>query len=489
MKTVLCLAPLLLFLSAALGQNELDGLRGAETHTYGTARFMGLGGAMGALGGDASVFSTNPAGFGIYRKSEVTMSMGYFSTRAQTNLNGNDLTTRQNNLGLNNLMLVLNDQKNTSSGVISSTWGLGYNRMANFYSVTNFNDPNPQSSLLDPWQDRLDAAAGPFADELAFDVTPAYEAFLLDAFEQNGTFFHANELHEGSMNKIIERTGSLAEWGGFYSANINNRFYLGGSVNIVRLNYSEKSTYNESDFDGAEFSPLREWEFNEDLNITGTAFKLKLGAIYRVNDNLRLGLAYHTPSYISVNDNYETDVQSVFEPENPGDATEEYASFSPGGPLNYMQKQPGRAQASAGIILGKRGIIGLEYEYVNYSNIKFRDDLARIDFSDLNTDIEEIFGATHNVRAGLELRFENYFARGGYRFNQSPYSSEIDISRNIHTYSVGAGYRKSSFFIDAAYSLMRVDEVEEFLFSPAYINPATVRMQSGVFVLTGGFRW
>lgn len=444
---------------------------------------------MGALGGDASVFSTNPAGFGVYRKSEITMSLGYFNTRTQANLNNNDVVTRQNNLGLNNLMLVINDQKNTTSGVISSTWGLGYNRLANFSSNTTFRDPNPSSSLLDPWQDRLDASGDPFARAFDYDVSLGYETFLLNTVKIDDTYLHANEFLEGTMHKEIARSGSLAEWGAFYSANINNRFYLGGSINIVRLNYTENSTYREDGFDDVEFSYLREWEFNEELRISGSAFKLKLGGIYRVNDNLRLGLAYHTPSYITVQDNYETDARSVFEPENPGDEPVERSFFSPDGPLSYMQKQPGRAIASAGIILGKRGVIGLEYEYVNYSNIKFRDDLGRIEFNDLNLDIEEIFGATHNLRAGLELRFENYFARTGYRFMQNPYSSELDISQNAHTVSIGGGYRKASFFLDAAYSLTFMEEFPQFIYDPTYINPGLVNRQSGMFVLTAGFRW
>ncbi len=467
----------------------MDGLRGAQNHTYGTARFTGMGGAMGALGGDASVYSTNPAGFGIYRKSELTLSLGYFNTRTQTTLNQNEVATRQNNLGLNNIMLVINDQKNTTSGVLSTTWGLGYNRMANFSSNTTFRDPNPNSTLLDPWQDRLDQTGDPFARSFEFDVTPAYNAFLLDTYQENDRYFHANENVEGTMHKEITRSGSLAEWGGFYSANINNRFYLGGAVNIVRLNYTENSTYREDEFEDAEFSTLREWEFNEELRISGTAFKLKLGGIYRVNDNLRFGLAYHTPSFITVQDNYETDVRSVFEPENPGDEPMEEVSFSPEGPLSYMQKQPGRAIASAGIILGKRAIIGLEYEYVNYSNIEFRDNAGNINFDDLNLDIEEILGATHNVRTGFELRFENYFARTGYQFRQNPYSSELEISQNAHTFSIGGGYRKASFFLDAAYSLTFIDEYPQFIYDPLYINPGLINRQKGLFVVTAGIRW
>jgi hypothetical protein len=43
----------------------------------GTARYVGMGGAMEALGADISTINTNPAGIGLFRKSQIAVSGGF----------------------------------------------------------------------------------------------------------------------------------------------------------------------------------------------------------------------------------------------------------------------------------------------------------------------------------------------------------------------------------------------------------------------------
>ena len=57
-------------------QNELDALRYSNTGTGGTARSYAMANAFGALGADLSAFHINPAGLGLYRKSEVSIGLG-----------------------------------------------------------------------------------------------------------------------------------------------------------------------------------------------------------------------------------------------------------------------------------------------------------------------------------------------------------------------------------------------------------------------------
>ena len=48
----------------------------ANEDLNGTARFVGMGGALSALGADMSVMSTNPAGIGLFRSSDVSVTAG-----------------------------------------------------------------------------------------------------------------------------------------------------------------------------------------------------------------------------------------------------------------------------------------------------------------------------------------------------------------------------------------------------------------------------
>ena len=66
MKRYLLIA-LLGFPLGAMAQSPIDAYQLSQQDMKGTARFMSMGGAFGALGGDLSTLSQNPAGIGVYR--------------------------------------------------------------------------------------------------------------------------------------------------------------------------------------------------------------------------------------------------------------------------------------------------------------------------------------------------------------------------------------------------------------------------------------
>ena len=74
----------LLSLSAATlwAQQEMDAYRYSPMDLNGTARSIGMGGAFGALGGDMSAMSHNPAGIAVYRSSELQTTLALTRTDA-----------------------------------------------------------------------------------------------------------------------------------------------------------------------------------------------------------------------------------------------------------------------------------------------------------------------------------------------------------------------------------------------------------------------
>ena len=72
-------------------QNAYDAEHLLGNDLNGTARFVGMGGAMGALGGDISVMGTNPAGIGIFRSNDVSVSLGFNKTGTESTFNGANL--------------------------------------------------------------------------------------------------------------------------------------------------------------------------------------------------------------------------------------------------------------------------------------------------------------------------------------------------------------------------------------------------------------
>lgn len=498
MKYVFILPFLLLSTGIIYSQNEQDALRMSRPDYLGTARFIGMGGAMGALGGDASVMSTNPGGLAIFRRSELSLSPGYLINSSVSDFGGDPTASGKNNLALSNLTYVINGDINANSGILGITGAFGYNRTANHFNRQVHRDENPNSSLLDPLQDRLDDSGDPFAPEFAYDVTPTYEAWLLDRFQNDEQYFHANELHEGVQEKEVTRMGSNADYTGALSVNLNNRFFVGISGVISRFRYTENSVYREDEFPSdAEFTDLREWEFEEELDIRGTALMAKIGGVYKGNDMIRLGAAWHTPSRLVLKETFETEVYALFAPEDNNGELEEYTIQVPepededDNNYSYRLRRPGRAILSAGFILGKRGLISVEYEYANYTGMEFSEsDGGSSSFSETNEGMNQILQSTHNLRAGGELRFDNYFLRGGFRFDQNPYiEEEAQTSEETLTYSFGAGYREAKFYFDIAWRWRRMTGQNAFVYDPLYVSTAGVKQNSHAVVLTGGWRW
>ena len=75
-KKYFMLAALGLMAAPALAQETYQDTKLAENQLTGTARYVGMGGAMEALGADISTISSNPAGIGLFHKGQISVSAG-----------------------------------------------------------------------------------------------------------------------------------------------------------------------------------------------------------------------------------------------------------------------------------------------------------------------------------------------------------------------------------------------------------------------------
>ncbi|MBT8196517.1 MAG: hypothetical protein KJO64_08810, partial [Bacteroidia bacterium] len=154
MKNILFLSMLVacFFLPNNLSaQNDADALRLSNIQFGSTARSISLAGAMGALGADFSTFSKNPAGIGIYRKSEFTFSPLITSRTAKSEYLGNSNELSQTPFGIGNAGLVYAAPLQGGSLWKSINYGFGYNRLNTFKQEFGGDGANKTSSLLDGW--------------------------------------------------------------------------------------------------------------------------------------------------------------------------------------------------------------------------------------------------------------------------------------------------------------------------------------------------
>jgi hypothetical protein len=435
-------------------QTDIDALRYSQTSIAGTARFTAMGGAFGALGGDFSSLSYNPAGIAIDRKSEFTFSPSFYFANTKSDFLGGSFSENRFNFNIPNVGFVyartFNEDKATWKGW---AFGIGMNRMNNFQSKSYYEGFNPGNSMLDYFLENANANGGldtnslnPYYEKLAYDAQLIYDTtadgvnnYLKD--QQHGIIQKRNSTQRGGVSEVDISFGG----------NYNNLVYLGGSLGISSLRFLDESIYEEVDKeDNTQY--LNNYLFEQDVTTRGVGVNFKLGMIVRPADWIRIGGAFHTPTLYSMHDDFKNIVKS--------DLTfGKYRAESPDGSFDYTLTTPLKAIGSLGFIIGKIGLIGVDYEFVDYSGARF--DADGESFSDVNDAIRVKYTSASNLRIGTEWRLDNISLRAGYAMYGSPFNSGMTYSgTDMGKTSItgGLGIRDGDYFIDFAYAYSQATE-------------------------------
>jgi hypothetical protein len=208
---------------------------------------------------------------------------------------------------------------------------------------------------------------------------------------------------------------------------------------------------------------------------------LKIGAIVKPTDWLRIGAAVHTPTALyDMKDNYSNTMSSDLEDGYT------YEDESPSGSFNYSLSTPFRAIGSLGFIINKMGLLNAEYEFVDYSTAQLSSSPNA--FADVNKTIRSKYTSTGNLRVGGEFRLDPLSFRAGYALYGSPFKSGENTGAARTSYTAGLGIRDNNYFIDFAYVLTTYNE-ESFLYDPEIVNPVNNSFRTSSFMLTLGLRF
>ncbi len=475
-------------------QSDIDALRYSQSYLTGTARYVGLGGAFGALGADFSALSDNPGGIGLYRKSEFTFTPSITSEQSTSQFLSQAGSDNKFNFNIGNLGLVFTkplSRDNTSDGWKSINFAIGYNRLADFNTRTSYQGVNNNNSYLDYILQGANGTATQNLDQ--FYQNLAYQTYLIDTTYDNNHYRsvipYAGELQRRSS----ETSGSSGEVVISLGANYGNRLYIGGTLGIDYLNYTENTNYQELDPNNT-IPDFNSFTLAQNLITTGVGVNFKFGMIFSATDWLRLGAAVHTPTFYSMHDDYSNTMTSTFD-----DGTS-YVWSSPQGSFDYSLATPFKAIGSAAFIIGKMGLVSADYEYVDYSNMDLSSSSIPGAFFDVNNTIHQKYTATGNIKLGTEWRIATvYRVRAGYDLFGSPFASGEAIpgaDQAKTAYSVGFGVRDKGFSVDLAYAYsITHDYVQEYsLFNPTNNTPISVpgainKIETNNFLLTLGFRF
>jgi long-subunit fatty acid transport protein len=494
----LFLVIMLSFSLGAFAQSDVDALRYSQTAPGGTSRSMGMGGAFGALGGDVSVLSTNPAGIAVYKRSELTFTPSLQLRNSMSSYLGQTKEDGKINFNVSNLGLVFtynNEANEDNNGWLNFNFGFGYNKLNSFHNRTSFSGYNNSSSLIDSYLERVNAGSGTSKTELEnnypFDAYLAYQTYLINPERFQDSLFDPNhyESFVSGGNITQKRTsttkGSLGEMAFSFGANYDNTLYLGATLGFTTLDYSEESVYEEMDEkdNNKYFKSLR---YKQNISTSGSGFNLKLGAIYRPIDWFRVGVAYHTPCFYELSDVYTSTMSSSFK-DTTFENTSSISADSPKGEFDYQLITPSRFIGSIAFIVGKKGLISADLETVNYPGARLSSADAAFDYA--NEQIKSKYQRALNFRGGAEYKINEIFSvRAGYGHYGNAFKSGADNTKT--SYSGGFGIRGKGFFIDFAYIF---DQEKEFYLpyqlSTQDVPGATHKIETSRIAATLGLRF
>ncbi len=445
-------------------QDLVDALRFSQFQVQGTARAGSMGNAFGALGGDFTSVSINPAGIGLYRSGEFTITPKSSHTKTGSTYWGSYADDTNYKFTLNNLSYVssMPVRDGGGMGIISVNFGIGYNRLKEFNSNAFVIGNGIDGSYMDYFAGNANAEPkiwSKYYEELAWKT----DMLLYD--ENNNEYFH--DLQDAgygqNQRKSISKSGSIDEYSLTLGVNFNHKFYLGAAWGIDYVYYRESSQIFETDAQN-NIPYFNEFTFNSLLRTNGYGHNFKFGAIYKPIHEIRLGISIHTPTFYRLHDSFETSMHSSLTYE---DGSSTYNEYSPYNNYDYRLETPFRTTFSGAFIIAKKGLLSVDYELVNYGNAKLRNGGDGYNFSEENMEISEAYKSSGNLRVGGEFVVnKNVSLRAGYELQQSAFNSnsfgmsQPNSNANLMVYSGGLGYRSGLFFADIAYRYSVIDHFD-----------------------------
>lgn len=482
-----------------MAQSAIDAYQLSQSDLKGTARFMSMAGAFGALGGDLSTLNQNPAGVGVYRSSEIGMSLNLDFQGTETNSMGSIMKADQTKFTCNNFGYV-GAVKLDSEVMPYFTWGASFNRVASFDRKYQGFIPSLNTSLsnfvannTNGW-DEGELNMSYYDSYAPWLSILAYDAYMIhpngnssyDGMYQDGT--------RGNASFDVREKGYVDEYSINFGGNIMNTLYWGIGFGFTDISYTSASYYDEeltgarvvnTDVDGNEIGTITGngwYDLGNYQRVKGNGFNFKAGLIFKPINELRLGIAVHTPTYYDLQHEAYAGIEYSYakEVERPlGDvetiATKEgYVEVDDGyyTYYDYDLRTPWRLILSAAGVIGGRGILSMDYEYVGYNNMRVSDADGNEYYAETG-DIENYYQASHIIRLGGEYRVTPSFSlRAGYCYQTSP-AKDVAKNNDIFIYTsgtntlgtnpaytfdnstqyitAGCGYRYKGFYIDMAY--------------------------------------
>lgn len=499
-------ASLLLSFIGATAQTHYDAARFSGNELNGTARFVGMGGAMSALGADISVIGSNPAGIGLFRGYDFTTSFGFNATKTASDFGGNTMNEKRNRASFDQIGFVYTSKIGNRTKLRYVNFGFNYHKSKNFNR--QFASGGMLGGLSQTGQ-MANMIAGTIQSEstLNKEIGDIYN-YGMQGYDLPNPYHPTQSLYPylgvmGVRSKLVYvgtdeqgdylaymngiangyrsvEEGGISDYDFNVSFNVEDRMYFGATIGVHDVSYRRTSYYTE---DVTDKNASGYYEINNTFSTDGTGFDFKFGAIFRPFEEspFRFGIAVHTPIWYALTDIYSSMMYTRLDGESSTgkpihvDFKESPQYYTDGDVLrDYQLVTPWRFNVSMGTVVAGNIALGAEYEFMNYASAKLKYSDG-YDMEGQNSYAKEDLKGVHTVRVGAEARIlPSLSVRAGYNFSSSVFKESAykaleggdadlripgdmrtdteyfnDFGRN--TVTVGLGYRGNRFYADLAY--------------------------------------
>ena len=469
----------------ASAQTIDDVLRYSTENLQGTARFQAMGGAFGALGGDLSALNVNPAGSAVFNYSEIGFTGTNYNRNNDAFFGNSVRNNTDNSLELNQVGGVFVFQSNNSPWK-KIALAFNYDMVQNFdneffasgtttVGVDNYFLNFAQGQALGP----LRVQQGEFIEEAYLDIGSSlgysaqqaflgFQAGLIEPTvdDDSNTSYFSNAEYANVRQQYIQNTnGYNSKFTLNFASQYREDLYLGASVNFHNIVYDRVTYLDEDGYD--QDSPVQFTTFDNLLHTEGYGFSFTLGAIAKLNETIRVGGSYQSPTWYTLTDDTSQRINSTL--------AEPDIDFINFGIVNlyeeYKIKTPEKFTGSIAMVFGKDGLISFDYSYQDMSKAELRP-ASDPNFAAENQFISNTLGTVNSYRIGGEYRIDEVSLRAGYRFEESPYESG-DFIGDLNGYSAGIGYNFGGSRLDLAFSRTEQD-VNSYFFDGGIDTSALV---------------
>jgi len=519
MKNIVLFVLVLFLTVTSFAQVPEDVIKYSWFGPNGTARTQAIGGAIGALGADVTANYVNPAGLAFFKTREFIISPGYSFIKNNSSFRGDSKTDNKSffNLGTSGAVFGFNQNNSRWNG---AAFSIAVSRTANFNNRISYTGKNNFSSYGEQYAAEA-AASGidindiPGSSDVSIGTRLAAYTYLIDTLTipgNNGPDVVSMALWKNlksnapflvTQQHTIETKGGITEIAIGFAATHMDKLYLGGSLGIPIVNYEKNSVFTETDASGDANNNFEHSTLTETFTSKGIGVNLKLGAIYKVAEQLRLGLAVHTPTLYGLKDTYyasmTTNTENYVHTNNSTITASSDQTLSLSPQYKYDLTSPWRVMLSGAYVINavedvkqQKGFITADVEYVTYKSNKFKTAEENGDntyYNGVNQVIKDYYKNAFNFRVGGELKFTTIMARLGFSYYTDPYKDN-ELNGKKMFLSGGLGYRNKGVFIDLTYVHSLTNDISFPYRLPDKANTfAEVKGTGGNIAVTAGFKF